>query len=268
LVVRNGPHSEFAAIERQISGRLGVAVLDVSTRRGFNYRSDERFPLCSTFKLLLAAQVLSLVDAGRERLARAVSFSDADLLDYAPITRAHVGEGSMTVSELIAAAVQYSDNTAANLLLRAVGGPSALTAHLRTLGDAVTRLDRLEPDLNTALPGDLRDTTTPKAMVADLERLMLGNHLTVRSRDSLRLLLLGNTTGAARLRAGLPPAWRVGDKTGTGSYGTSNDVAIIWPSKGGALLVAAYITESTATPTAREAALAAVGRTVARWATV
>ena len=270
LLVRNAPQSpqsELARIERQVSGRLGVAILDLSTRRRLSYRADERSPMCSTFKLLLAAHVLSLVDAGREQLTRAVPFSQADLLDYAPITRAHVGEGSMTVSGLIAAAVEYSDNTAANLLLRAVGGPSALTACVRTIGDAVTRLDRMEPELNTALPGDPRDTTTPNAMVTDLERLVVADHLTARSRDFLRTLLLANTTGAARLRAGLPAAWRVGDKTGTGSHGTTNDVAIIWPSTGGPLLVAAYITESIATAAARDAALATVGRTVATWAT-
>jgi len=145
-------------MERKLGGRVGVAALDVRTGRRLAYRADERFPMCSTFKWLLAAQVLSRVDAGQEQLARVVPYSKADLLDYAPVTRAHVGEGAMKVKELLAAAIQYSDNTAANLLLSAAGGPAALTSYLRQLGDPSTRLDRMEPDLNSALPGDVRDT--------------------------------------------------------------------------------------------------------------
>ncbi len=259
------PTSEIAAIERHVSGRLGVAAIDIATGRRLTYRATERFPMCSTFKWLLAAQVLAFVDAGQEQLSRVIPFSSRDLLDYAPITRGRVGDGGLSVAELSAAAVRHSDNTAANLLLRRVGGPASLTAYLRQLGDAVTRLDRIEPHLNSALPGDVRDTTTPSAMIANMEALLLRDRLTGSSRALLLDWLVGNTTGDDKLRAGFPPGWRVGDKTGSGANGTTNDVAIIWPSSEQPLLVAAYLTETSASLPARAQAIAAVARTVATW---
>ncbi|MEO9224742.1 MAG: class A beta-lactamase, partial [Gemmatimonadaceae bacterium] len=199
---------DFAGIERQVSGRLGVCVTDLASHRSIGYRAGERFPMCSTFKLLLAGQILSMIDSRREQLSRVLPYTKTDLLDYAPVTRAHVGEGGMTVSALLAAALQYSDNTAANLLLRVAGGPPAVTSYVRDLGDGVTRLDRAEPDLNTAVPGDARDTTTPNAMADNLQALLVGNALTPKSRDLLNTWLLGNTTGVGKLRAGLPKDWR------------------------------------------------------------
>lgn len=259
------PTPDFATIERHVGGRLGVAALDVGTRGRLTYRATERFPMCSTFKWLLAAQVLSLTDAGQEHLSRLIPYAQRDLLDYAPVTRAHASEGRMTLSDLMAAAIQHSDNTAANLLLRVVGGPSSLTAFLRQLGDPVTRLDRLEPELNSAVPGDVRDTTTPSAMVADMEALLTGNHLTRTSRALLLDWLAGNTTGDDRLRAGFPKGWPSGDKTGTGLHGTTNDVAIVWPSPRRLVLVAAYLTETSADVSACNQALAAIGRAVTAW---
>lgn len=170
----------------------------------------------------------------------------------------------MTVLELLAASIQYSDNTAANLLLTAVGGPAALTAYVRSVGDQVTRLDRAEPELNSALPGDERDTTTPRAMVSNMQVLLLGNRLRRSSREQLLTWLIGNTTGAEKLRAGLPADWRVGDKTGMGAHGATNDVAIIWPPHGQPVLVAAYLCETESSVTARNEALADVGRAVAQ----
>ena len=253
-------------IERRAGGRLGVVAVDMDTGGRITYRADERFPLCSTFKWLLAAQVLSRVDRGDERLERPVPYGPHDLLEYAPVTREHVRAGALSVSALCAAAVQYSDNTAANLLLGTVGGPSRFTTYLRSIGDPVTRLDRIEPELNSATPGDPRDTTTPGAMVDDLRRVLLGNELSGASREQLLGWLLGNTTGAAKLRAGLPPYWRVGDKTGMGANGTTNDVAIVWPARDAPLLIAAYLTESAAPLSDRNDALANVGRLVAEWA--
>lgn len=236
-----------------------------TTEERLDYRADERFPMCSTFKWLLVAQVLSRVDRRDERLERRIPYGPSDLLDYAPVTREHVSEGAMSVSALCAAAIQYSDNTAANLLLSTVNGPSGLTAYLRGLGDSVTRLDRIEPELNSAVPGDPRDTTTPHAMAANLRRLLLGRELADASRVRLLDWLVGNTTGAAKLRAGLPGHWRVGDKTGMGANGATNDVAIVWPTPEAPLLVAAYLTESTAPASVRNAALADVGQLIAGW---
>ncbi|HEV8263638.1 MAG TPA: class A beta-lactamase [Gemmatimonadales bacterium] len=257
--------SHFATIEQGAAGRLGVAVLDVAASRRLVYRAHERFPMCSTFKWLLAAQVLSRVDAAEEQLSRVVPYGHADLLDHAPVTRAHVHDGGMTVEQLTIAAIQTSDNTAANLLLRTVGGPASFTAFLRRIGDRVSRLDRIEPELNSAEPGDVRDTTTPSAMLANIERLILGNRLHVASRERLVSWLLGSTTGGDRLRAGVPSTWRVADKTGTGAHGATNDVAIMWPPGREPVLVAAYLTETDVSAQARNSALAAVGREVASW---
>jgi beta-lactamase class A len=173
------PSDRLAAIEAETGGRLGVAALDSESGRRIEYRASERFAMCSTFKLLLAAAVLARVDAGHESLERRLAYGPADLLDYAPVTKARVAEGGLPVGALCAAAAGVSDNTAANLLLATLGGPEGLTRYARELGDGVTRLDRTEPALNMNAPGDPRDTTTPAAMVANLQRLFLtldGDH--------------------------------------------------------------------------------------------
>jgi beta-lactamase class A len=250
-------------LEKVSGGRLGVAMLDTASGRRLGHRQDERFPLCSTFKLLLAAAVLGRVDLEQERLDRPVPFSQADLLEYAPVTRARLGEGSMTLGELCEAAVTVSDNTAANLLLASLGGPIAFTAYVRNLGDRVTRLDRNEPMLNEAIIGDPRDTTSPAAMLGDLQVLLTGSALSKRSRERLTAWLVGSTTGHKRLRAGMPSTWRVGDKTGSGLQGTTNDVAILWPPNRKPILIAAYLTDTVALPEVRDAVLADVARLVA-----
>jgi beta-lactamase class A len=256
---------DFSAVERRAAGRLGVAVLETGTGRRLAYRADERFPMCSTFKWLLAAQILTRVDAGQEDLARVVPYTETDVLAYAPVTREQVGRGGMRVGELAAAAVGQSDNTAGNLLLTSVGGPAAFTSFLRGIGDQVTRLDRMEPDLNSAEPGDVRDTTTPDAMIGDMQRVLLGTLLDDASRERLLAWLMASTTGAEKLRAGMPAAWRIGDKTGAGAHGVTNDLAIIWPPHRQPVLVAAYLRDSSAPADARNGALAEVGRLVAGW---
>ena len=258
--------SQIEALERSVSGRLGFMARIHEAPGALSWRAGERFPMCSTFKWLLAARVLVRVDEGRENLARMIHYTEADLLDYAPITRAHVHEGQLSVSALCAAAIQYSDNTAANLLLASIGGPRNLTGWLRGIGDAVTRLDRNEPSLNTSLPGDPRDTTTPAAMVRDLQVLLLSTHV-LKSGRQLMDWLDGNTTGNARLRAGLPAGWRIGDKTGTGANGSTNDVAIAWPAKGDRppVMMAAYLTGTTASDDDRNHVLAELGRLVGAW---
>jgi beta-lactamase class A len=251
---------QLAALERQHGGRLGVSMLDTGSGRRANYRHDERFPMCSTFKLLAVACVLARVDRRQESLDRRIVFFQDAVLSYAPVTSKHVGGNGMTVAELCEAAVTLSDNTAANLLLASFGGPPGLTAYLRSIGDQVTRLDRLEPDLNEAVPGDPRDTTMPNAMVEDLRRLVVGNALSPASREQLAAWLVGCKTGDKRLRAGLPRAWRVGDKTGTGERNATNDIAVLWPPGRQPLLVAAYYVGSLEASEAREAVLAEVGR--------
>jgi beta-lactamase class A len=254
---------EILRIEAASGGRLGVAVLDTQDGAPYRHRSEERFPMCSTFKLLAAAHVLARVDRKQERLDRLVPVRVADLVDYSPSTKPRAGGAPMSMAELCDAAVTLSDNTAANLMLSTLGGPAGLTAWLRTLGDARTRLDRNEPTLNTARPGDPRDTTTPAAMLATMRKLLLGDALSSASRTQLTQWLVDNKTGGTRLRAGLPPAWKVGDKTGSGANGTNNDVGIIWPTGRAPVLVTAYLTGSKQPAEVRERTLAAVGKLVA-----
>ena len=243
--VRATAVKRIAALEASAGGRIGVAALDTGTGLRLEHRATERFAMCSTFKLILAAAVLARVDAHKESLDRRVPIKTSDLLDYAPVTRRHLKEGSMTVGALCAAAVEESDNTAANLLLRELGGPEVLTRFARSLGDSVTRLDRNEPSLNDNEPGDPRDTTSPAAMLETMRRLLLGDALSQSARNRLESWLVACTTGKERLRAGLPPSWRVGDKTGTGANGAANDVAILWPPNRAPVLVVVYCSGST-----------------------
>jgi beta-lactamase class A len=219
--------------------------------------------MCSTFKLLLAGCILHKIDTKELQLHTPIRYTEKDLLAYAPMTRAHVQQGAMAVGELCAAAVEASDNTAANLLLAQVGGPAGLTAFLRGMGDGVTRLDRTEPELNTALPRDPRDTTSPAAMAGSMEKLLTGNVLSAAGQAQLIDWLTQSTTGARRLRAGIPSSWRAGDKTGTGERGAIGDVGIFWPPHGSPILIAAYVMGGSAGLIERESAIAAVGRLVA-----
>jgi len=259
--------SRWREIELSVAGRLGVAVLDTGTGVLDGHRLDERFPMCSTFKFLAAALVLARVDAGQERLDRRVVVTRESLLEWAPVTSKRVGGAGMTMAELCEAAITVSDNTAANLLLASAGGPAAVTAFARRIGDGVTRLDRTEPTLNEGTPGDPRDTSTPRAMAQTLRTLLLGDALSAAGRAQLLQWMSANTTGGKRLRAGVPSDWRVADKTGTGRLGTTNDVGVLWPPHRAPLVVVSYLTECKAPVDAREAALANVARAVtgARW---
>jgi beta-lactamase class A len=266
LAKADGIRERLAQIEAQSGGRLGVAIVDTTTSLHAGLRADERFPMCSTFKLLAAGAVLTRVDRGEEDLQRRVVFSERDLVSYSPGTKLHTreltGDAGMSIAELCKAALTLSDNTAANLLLASLGGPAAVTAFARSLGDGITRLDRNEPTLNEATPGDPRDTTTPNAMLGNLRELALGERLSRGSRAQLLAWLAANETGGARLRAKLPKDWGVGDKTGTGDHGTANDVAILWPPGRGPLLVAVYLTETSGDAARANAAIADVGALV------
>lgn len=255
------PAMRFAALERAHGGRLGVAVLDTGSGRRIAHRGDERFLICSTFKLLLVAAVLKRTDDGSEKLDRRIVFARSALLDYAPITKQHVGPPGMSILELCDATITWSDNSAANALLASVGGPAALTRFARSLGDQSTLVDRIEPALNPY------DTTTPNAMLGDMQQLLLGDVLSQASRAKLTHWLAGCQTGLQSLRAGMPGGWRVGDKTGQWDDGdahhANNDIAIVWPPHRKPLLVTAYYMTDTADAAARKAVLADVGRIVA-----
>jgi beta-lactamase class A len=250
-------------LEAESGGRLGVALFDTHTGRGHSHRGDERFPMCSTFKMLAVALVLSRVDAGKEQLDRRIRFSAADLVAYSPVTESRAGTSGITVAELCEAAITISDNTAANLLLQSFGGPAQLTAYLRSIDDRITRLDRIEPELNEAAPGDPRDTTTPNAMLSTMRGMVLGTALSVASRRQLKHWLVANKTSDNKLRALLPADWRVADKTGSGGYGSNNDVGILWPPGRSPILVTCYLTETKAPLAVRDAMSAQAGRLAA-----
>jgi len=252
----------LAAIEARVGG-LGVAALATGSGQRIEYRASKRFLMCSTFKLLAAAAVLHRVDQKQEQLDRFIPYTKADLLEYAPVTREHVQEGGMTLSALCAAAVAMSDNTAANLVLKTIEGPTGWTRYARSLGDKVSRLDRMEPELNNGEAGDERDSTTPAAMLEDLRVLLLGEALSPASRAQLETWLRGNKTGDDLIRAGLPPDWVVGDKTGRSHSGATNDIAIIRPPGKAPILLAIYSTGSDGSLEAHNTAIADVARLVA-----
>ena len=254
---------QLAALEQKTGGRLGVAVLDTETNISLGHREGERFFLCSTYKALAAGFVLARVDKGDEKLDRRVTFAKDALVSYSPVTEKHAGTDGMTIAELCEAAVTMSDNTAGNLLLDSFGGPQALTAWLRQTGDDDTRLDRREPDLNEAKKGDLQDTTTPDSMLDTLGLLTLGDTLKESSRNQLIAWMVADKVGDARLRAGLPKDWKIGDKTGTGNNGALGDIAVIWPPDRGPLIVAVYIAEATASMDILNGVFADVGKMVA-----
>ena len=255
-------HAAIAALEHDSGGRIGVAAVNTATDQRIGYRADERFAMCSTFKILLVSAVLARVDAGKMSLDQKIPFNSSDLLDYAPVTRAHVDDGSMSIAALSAAALDYSDNTAANLLLKQIGGPQAVTGFVRGLGDTVTRLDRNEPGLNSNIKGDERDTTTPNAMVQTMWKLLTPKVLSAGSQQHLVGWMINNTTGDDRLRAAFR-SWTVGDKTGTGENGASSDVAYAWPPGKSPYVIAVYYSGSKVSRSQQDAVISQVGQLVA-----
>jgi len=259
----NDAATRIVAIESRMGGRIAVAALDTNSNKRLDYRQDERFAMCSTFKFLAAAAVLKRVDEKKEKLERFVPYGAKEILEYAPVTKEHLKDGGMTLGALCAAAIEQSDNTAGNLLLNAIGGPAGLTTFVRTLGDRVTRLDRIEPELNSAIPGDERDTTKPAAICSDMQRLLLGDALSEVSSHQLEDWLQRNETGGAMIRSGVPKNWIIGDKTGRGSNGATNDIAIMRPPGRAPILLAIYSAGSTATANDRAEAIAEVAKIVA-----
>lgn len=258
--------ASLAALEKTLDGRIGLFALDTGNGAQLAYRADERFPFCSTFKVIAAAAVLAKDMQAPGLLQQRIRYAQRDLVPYSPITEKHVGDG-MTVAALCAAAIQYSDNTAGNLLIDLLGGSAAVTAFARAVGDMQFRLDRRETELNTAIPGDPRDTTTPKAMGQTLQRLALGDALASAQRTQLQDWMRGNTTGDSRIRAGIPSGWQAADKTGTGDYGSANDIAILWPPGRAPVVLAVYTTRHQKDAGARNDVIAQATRIAVDWLT-
>lgn len=235
--------AQLAALEQAAGGRLGVAALHTGSGARIAHRADERFPMCSTFKSMLAAAVLARSISEPQLLNQLVRYTAEDLVTYSPVTEKHLA-GGMRVAELCAATLQYSDNSAANFLMKLLGGPQAVTAYARSIGNDVFQLERWETELNSAIPGEVRDTTSPAATVHSLDGLLLGTSLPAAQRQQLDTWMRGNTTGDQRIRAGVPKDWRVADKTGSGAYGSVNDIGVAYPSGDATapLVIAIYYT--------------------------
>lgn len=249
--------------ESRLDARVGLAIHDTGSGESWLYKADERFPIASTFKVLACAALLARQDAGDENLDRRVGVAQEDLVSYSPVTKGWVGQ-EVGLGALCAATMRTSDNTAANKVLEAIGGPEALIAFMRTLGDTTIRLDRWETALNEGTPGDPRDTSSPAAMAASLEKLVLGDTLSSSSREELTGWLVGNEVGGSPLRAGIPEDWRIGDRTGAGGHGSRGVVAVIWPPERAPIVAAIYITQTEATMKQRNEAIAAIGSALAK----
>ena len=255
--------ARLAALEARSGGRLGVGVLDTATETRGGHRVGERFAMCSTFKSIAAAHVLARVDRGEERLDRRVIFAENDLVPYSPATKPRAGGQGMTMGEICEAAVVLSDNTAGNLMLASFGGPAGLTRFFRSAGDTISRLDRIEPELNNVAPDDPRDTTTPGAMSETVRQILLGDTLKSASRAQLTAWMVGMKTGDARFRAGLPSGWRVASKTGSGNGGEANEAGIFWPPGRAPVALSVYYRKSEGSADQRNAVIAEAARIVA-----
>ena len=249
--------------ETKLDARVGYAAVDLGTGQVQGYRGDERFPMLSTFKVLVCGAILARVDARKERLDRRVHYAQSDLVTYSPVTEKHVAQG-MTLSELCEAAITMSDNTAGNLLLNAVGGPEGLTAFLRASGDETSRLDRWETDLNSAIPDDPRDTTTPRAMVETLRRVLFQDVLTATSRQQLLTWMENDRVADALIRSVLPEGWYIADKTGAGERGSRAIVAAFGPDGKPDQIVAIYMTETKASIEERNGQIARIGAEIVK----
>jgi beta-lactamase class A len=258
--------SALAAYERDTGGRIGLHAENVATGAKLAWRADERFVMCSTFKASLAAYVLARVDRGEDRLEEMVPYGAKDLLEYAPIARKNfdknLDKGAMSVAAMGEAIVELSDNTCANVLLARVGGPAALTAFWRSIGDTISQLDHNEPELNRSPPGDPLDATTPAAMASNLRRLVLGDVLSPASRDRLTGWMVDCKTGDKRLRGGLPKDWKVADKTGNNGSDATGDLAVAWPPSGGPIAICTYTQGGSPTAPQLEKVYAEIGRMV------
>ena len=246
-------------IENRLGARVGLAVYDTGRNASWLYHADQRFPMTSTFKALACGALLHQVDTGRTALNRTLPIAEFDLIPYAPVMEKLVGQ-EVSLATICAAALHTSDNVAGNKVLESIGGPDGLTGFLRSIGDATTRLDRREPDLNEATPDDARDTTTPAAIAAtSLRALVLGDALSSSSRKQLMAWLVANEVGGPLLRAGLPGDWQIGNRTGAVGYGSRGVIAVLWPPGRAPIVAAIYITGADASMDRRNLAIAELG---------
>ncbi|MFG3614037.1 class A beta-lactamase [Rummeliibacillus stabekisii] len=256
-----GTHTEeaFKKLESEFDARLGVYAIDTKTKKSISYQSDERFAFASTYKALATGAMLK--QKSMKDLDKIITYTKEDLVTYSPITEKYVDTG-MTVKDIATAAIRYSDNTAGNLLFNELGGPTGFEKALRKMGDKVTQSNRLEPELNLTTPGDLRDTSTPRALASNLQKFVIGDVLPTKKKALLTDLLVGNATGDTLIRAGVPKDWVVADKSGAGGYGTRNDIAVVWPPDRKPIVIAILSSRNTKDATYDDALIAKAAKVV------
>lgn len=252
---------QIKKIEKNLGARVGVAIYDTQSKALWSYKGDTRFPLMSTFKTLACAKLLADAESGVVDM-NSTTIIDADsLITWSPVTKKQVGE-KISLKQACTATMVMSDNTAANIVLTGINGPSALTAFMRAIGDDITRLDRIEPDLNEAIDGDLRDSSTPNAMVASLNTLLFGEVLSADSKLQLKEWMMDNNVSDDLLRAVLPEGWSIADRSGAGGFGSRGITAIVWSEHRSALIISIYLTQTSASFAQRNAAIASIGKTI------
>ncbi len=252
------------SIEQDLAARVGFYLHDIQTGGVIAYSEDDRFPMNSTFKLLACGALLRQVERGETALSDTIPLRDIEVVTYSPAIQDHIRAGHVEVSfgDACRMMLSVSDNTAANIVLSEIGGPVGLTAFMQSIGDQVTRLDRWETALNEAVPNDLRDTTTPRAIAQAVRLLVLGKALAPISRRTLRAWLADHTVGDAMFRAALPPNWSIDDRTGAGGFGSRSIVAVIYPPDRDPIIASLFITETEASFESRNAAAALVGEAI------
>lgn len=260
-VSANNIVKKIKEVESELGARVGVSIVDTTSNNLWNYEGDTRFPLMSTFKTLACAKLLFDVEKGKQSLDTSVVITSNSLINWSPVTEKLVGQ-SYSLKQACSAAMTMSDNTAANIILAGINGPKSLTKFMQSIGDNVTRLDRIEPELNEALEGDKRDTTTPNAMVKSLHKLLFGDVLSQPSKTQLTQWMIDSKVTDSLLRSVLPNSWLIADKSGSGGFGSRGITAVVWPQSGSPIIISIYLAQTKATFTQRNKAIADIGKEI------
>ena len=252
---------KIEAIESQLGARIGVSIYDVTDNKLWHHNGDTRFPLMSTFKTLACAKLLFDVEKGLQSFDTSSIVTQSSLVKWSPVTEKYIGK-KFTLKQACSAAMIMSDNTATNIVLTGIKGPKALTQFMRSIGDEVTRLDRIEPYLGEALDGDKRDTTSPNAMVKSLNTLLFGNTLSQVSKAQLKQWMIDNTGTGSLFRSVLPENWSIADRSGAGGYGSRGITAVVWSNKRSPLIISVYLTQTNASFAQLDQAIANIGKEI------
>ncbi|MFV0575049.1 MAG: class A beta-lactamase [Vibrio sp.] len=252
---------QIQQVEQELSARVGVTILDVDSGKLWDHNGDQRFPLTSTFKTIACGKLLNDSEDGQLQLTDTVKVRTVDLVTYSPVVEKYVGK-QIELQNACQAAMYMSDNTAANIIIKAVGGTEAVTQFARTLGDKVTRLDRFEPELNQGKPNDERDTTTPNMISQDINALLFGSVLSEQSKQQLKEWMVNNQVTGNLLRSVLPDYWHIADRSGAGGYGSRSITAVVWTDNQSPVIISIYLTQTEASMDELNQAIVEIGKAI------